>query len=75
MFVYTGSSLGLIFRRWQTILITSRNKETGSNLYSSLRSDEESNFLLSQQVFIAQLSWFSKNLIRSNVKLHNSIAG
>ena len=74
MFVYTGSSLGLIFHRWQTIF-QSRNKETGSNLYSSLRSDEESNFFLSQQVFIAQLSWFSKNLIRSDVKLHNNIAG
>ena len=74
IFVYAGSSLCWIFHRWQ-IFFQSRNKETGSTLYSSLGSDEQSNFLLSQQVFIAQLSCFSSDITRLDVKLLNSIAG
>ena len=42
--------------------------------YSSLRLDEESNFFLSLQVFIAQLSCFSRDIMRLDVKLLNSIA-
>ena len=57
------SSLCLIFSRWQTVS-QSRIKKTGTTLYFSLRSDEESNYLLSQQAFIAQLSCFSGNIIR-----------
>ena len=53
------SSLCLIFYRWKTIF-QSRNKDTGTTLYSSLRSGEESNFFLSQQVFISQLSFVFK---------------